>query len=76
MPRVLDDVLEAGRAAFRACRWQEAFDALGEVDASSPLGPDDLEKLATSAWWICRLADSIAARERALRGVSGRGTPA
>lgn len=56
MPRPLETLSE-GRAAFRACRWQEAFDALGEVDASSPLGAEDLEKLATSAWWLCRLQD-------------------
>jgi ATP/maltotriose-dependent transcriptional regulator MalT len=65
MPRPLETLSE-GRAAFRACRWQEAFDALGEVDASSPLGAEDLEKLATSAWWLCRLQDCILARERAL----------
>jgi ATP/maltotriose-dependent transcriptional regulator MalT len=75
MPRVLNDVLEAGREAFRACRWQEAFDALSDVDASRPLGPDDLEKLATSAWWICRLEDSIAARERALAAHLDAGHP-
>jgi ATP/maltotriose-dependent transcriptional regulator MalT len=75
MPRVLDDVLEAGRVAFRGCRWQEAFDALSEVDASSPLCPADLEKLATSAWWICRLKDCIAARERALAAHLEAGHP-
>jgi tetratricopeptide (TPR) repeat protein len=75
MPRVLDDVLEAGRGAFRACRWQEAFEAFSEADASSPLCPADLEKLAASAWWICRLKDCIAARERALAAHLEAGRP-
>jgi hypothetical protein len=55
-----------GARAFRAGGWQEAFDVLSEMDAASPLGFDDLEKLASSAWWICRIRECIAARERAL----------
>jgi ATP/maltotriose-dependent transcriptional regulator MalT len=66
--RAVSEVLEAlteGRAAFRACRWQDAYEALSEVDASSPLGAEDLEALGSSAWWICRLRECLAARERA-----------
>jgi ATP/maltotriose-dependent transcriptional regulator MalT len=65
----MSEVLEAlaeGRAAFRACRWQDAFDALSEVDASSPLAAEDLEALGSCAWWLCRLQVCLAARERAL----------
>jgi ATP/maltotriose-dependent transcriptional regulator MalT len=65
MPGVLE-ALNEGRAAFRSCRWQDAFDALREVDASSPLGPEDLEALGSSAWRLCRLQECLAARERAL----------
>jgi ATP/maltotriose-dependent transcriptional regulator MalT len=64
MPEVRD-LLENGRAAFRACRWRAAFDALSEADSVSPLGPEDLEALGSSAWWLCRLRECIAARERA-----------
>jgi hypothetical protein len=58
--------LDDGRAAFRAGDWHGAFEVLSGVDVSSPLGPEDLEMLASSAWWLCRLGDCIAARERAL----------
>jgi ATP/maltotriose-dependent transcriptional regulator MalT len=69
------EALKEGRAAFRACRWQEAFDALSEVDASSPLGAEDLEALGSSAWWLCRLQECLAARERALAAHLEGGRP-
>ena len=35
------------------------------ADAAGPLAPDDLDRLAETAWWIGRLAACISARERA-----------
>lgn len=65
MIRDADDTLQAGREASRQHAWSEAFDRLSAADSSSPLPPEDLERLAQAAWWTGRLAPSISARERA-----------
>lgn len=64
MPEVLD-ALDRGRGALQAGRWQEAFDALSDLDASSSLDAVDLESLGEAAWWLRRLDECVAARERA-----------
>ena len=61
----MDDTLETGRQAYSRHAWREAFDLLTAADAVGALPPEDLEALAQAAWWSGRLADSIAARERA-----------
>jgi tetratricopeptide (TPR) repeat protein len=58
--------LDQARSAFQAGSWQEAFDALSELDAASPLGAEDLEALGECAWWLSRREECIAARERAV----------
>lgn len=55
---------EAARAAARSHRWAEAdrlFRALDPADLDGPA----LDDLADTAWWCCRLDDSITARQRA-----------
>jgi len=42
-------LLEDGRSAFAEHRWGDAFQALTDADAHHPLGPADLECLATAA---------------------------
>lgn len=44
------DDLELGRAAFAANSWADAFTFLAAADEASPLGPDDLETLASAAY--------------------------
>jgi len=61
----IDGELQTGRQAFERHAWREAFDLLNAADASRGLPPEDLEALAEAAWWTGRLADCIAARERA-----------
>jgi tetratricopeptide (TPR) repeat protein len=56
---------EAGRSAFARHAWREAFETLTSARAIRPLGVEDDERLAESAWWIGRVDDCIAARERA-----------
>jgi class 3 adenylate cyclase len=65
MIRDAGDALQAGREASKRHAWPEAFDRLSAADTSSPLSPEDLERLAQAAWWVGRLAPSISARERA-----------
>jgi DNA-binding NarL/FixJ family response regulator len=54
--------LDRGRAAYRRRAWGEARAALA---AAEPLGPDDLEQLATAAFLMGRGDESVRAWERA-----------
>jgi DNA-binding CsgD family transcriptional regulator len=42
--------LSAGRAAYRRQAWREAYTELAAADQERPLGPDDLQRLATAAY--------------------------
>jgi DNA-binding CsgD family transcriptional regulator len=44
------EALHRGRSAFRAREWAEAFRQLSAADGLAPLGGNDLELLATSAF--------------------------
>lgn len=68
MSQVLGDALQAGRDAIARHAWREAFDLLGAADRERELAPGDLDTLAEAAWWIGRMRDCIAARERAHAG--------
>jgi class 3 adenylate cyclase/tetratricopeptide (TPR) repeat protein len=70
---VEENTLQAGRAAAERHSWREALDLLSEADRTGRLGPDDLMKLGEAAWWLGRLDDSIAAKERAYAGYSEAG---
>jgi hypothetical protein len=59
-----EDQLAAGREALQRHAWREAFEQLRGADLAEPLPPEDLELLAEAAWWVGRLDDSIAVRER------------
>ena len=48
-----DDV-ELGRAAYEQRAWKHAYDSLSRADRATPLGGDDLELLATSAYMLGR----------------------
>ena len=75
MSQVLDDSLEAGRGAARKHAWREAYDLLQLADADEPLGAEDLELLAESAWWTGRLEEAIEFRERAYAAYVEAGEP-
>lgn len=57
--------LESGRAAYARREWDDAFRALSQADAASPLAGADLERLAWSAGLTARDDDMLAAMERA-----------
>ncbi len=46
--------LERGREAYALFAWQDAHAALAAADGAAPLGGDDLELLATSAYMLGR----------------------
>src|SRR5207249_4077202 len=60
-----EDVQEPGRNAFARHAWREAFETFTNARATRALAVEDDERLAESAWWIGRVDDCIAARERA-----------
>ena len=57
--------LARGRDAAGRSEWAEAYVALSEADASSTMGPADLELLATAAYLMGHVRDSIGALQRA-----------
>ena len=71
----MPDPLEAARDAASRYSWAEAFDLFAEADAASPLGPDDLNKMAECAWWVGKMRHCIALRERAHAAYLKEGSP-
>ena len=68
-----EDQFAAGREALQRHAWREAFEQLRAADPAEALPPEDLELLAEAAWWVGRLDDSIAVRERTHAAYLGRG---
>lgn len=60
--------LQHGRDCYAARRWQEAYRALAGVDETTPLDPEDLERLATAAWLVGRDLEFQRLIERLHRG--------
>jgi DNA-binding NarL/FixJ family response regulator len=59
------ELVSRGREAFARRAWAEAFESLSRVDRAVPLGPDELELLATSAYMLGRDDEHVRALERA-----------
>ena len=53
------DELERGRAAHGRRAWRDAYAALSRADRAAPLGPADLEALATAAYMLGRDDDYV-----------------
>ena len=58
------DGIGHGRDASRPQPWAETYAALRDRDPSE-LSPQELEALADAAWWLSKIDESIAARQRA-----------
>lgn len=59
------NTLDQGREAYHRHAWEEAYAALSAADRAEPLGPDDLELLATAAYLTGRNLDYRTLLERA-----------
>jgi hypothetical protein len=57
--------LERGRQAYAREFWRDAFEALSKADQAAPLGAEDLELLARSAYLLGRDDDYVSGLERA-----------
>jgi len=62
------ETLERGRDAMQRHAWAEAMDVFVAADGDGGLGPDDLERLGTAAWWAGQPDASAEALERAFAG--------
>jgi DNA-binding CsgD family transcriptional regulator len=72
------DRVHQGRKSYRRRAWEDAYDSLSRADHLSPLAPEDLERLAISAYLIGRYRDFERILDRAHRAYleSGAGTRA
>jgi DNA-binding NarL/FixJ family response regulator len=59
------DELERGREWYATRAWADAFGSLSRADEADPLGAEDLELLATSAYMLGRDDHVLSALERA-----------
>src|SRR4051812_34987446 len=64
MTRADPGALERGRAAYERRAWADAFAALTLADGASPLGADDLERLALAAGLAGHEEEMLAPQER------------
>lgn len=59
--------LRRGRELCERGAWSDAFESLSIADGETPLGPADLERLATAAYVIGRDEDYTSTLDRAHR---------
>jgi DNA-binding NarL/FixJ family response regulator len=59
------ELVARGREAFARRAWADAFESLLRADQAAPLGAEELELLATSAYMLGRDGEQIRALERA-----------
>ncbi len=57
--------LERGRTSYVQHAWVDAYESLSHADEIDPLGQEDLERLATSAYMLGRDDDYVRCLERA-----------
>ena len=62
-----------GRECFERRAWADAFAELSAADRQAPLEPEDLERLATTAYLLGRDDDSVEVWERAHHELLRRG---
>lgn len=59
------DGLHRGREAYAGREWADAYESFELVDRTEPLGADDLELFAVSAFMLARDDDALGTLERA-----------
>jgi tetratricopeptide (TPR) repeat protein len=67
--------LDSGKGAYPRQQWPEIYAELSASDRQAPLEPDELERLATSAYLIGKDADSTDLWARAHQEFLTRGNP-
>ncbi|MDR6416085.1 LuxR C-terminal-related transcriptional regulator [Pseudarthrobacter sulfonivorans] len=69
----LDELLTSGREAFVRRDWAAANSNLAAARANSHLATGDLDALASSAWWLGNVPESLAVSEELYRHLAGEG---
>ncbi|HSL65490.1 MAG TPA: adenylate/guanylate cyclase domain-containing protein [Gaiellaceae bacterium] len=64
--------LDDARAAAERRAWREAYDLYTRVEGASPEAAD-LERFGEAAFWVGRLEEAVALRERAYAGYASAG---
>jgi len=64
-PSADDATLAMARAALADGLWSDAVGHFRAADEQGRLTPDELDSYGEAAWWVGRLTDAIAIRERA-----------
>ena len=59
------ELVSRGREAFAQRAWADAFESLSRADQAAPVGAEELELLATSAYMLGRDDEHVRALERA-----------
>ncbi|WP_194410502.1 LuxR family transcriptional regulator [Microbacterium cremeum] len=62
-------LIDSARSAFAASDWSTALEYLSTARSEAPLEVDDVVLMARSAWWLGRVAESLALAEEAFRGL-------
>ena len=65
--------LEHGRESYASRGWTDAYKSLSDANRSAPLGAEDLELLATSAYMLGRDDEHLTGLEGAHRMYLDRG---
>jgi class 3 adenylate cyclase len=69
------ETLELGREAVKRHAWAEAMETFTKADSQGGLSPEDLELLATAAWWAGQPEEATEALERAFAAHTEAGRP-
>jgi DNA-binding CsgD family transcriptional regulator len=56
---VSEDALRHARASYERQSWRQAYDLLAAADREAPLGPEDLDRLATCALMLGSESESV-----------------
>jgi DNA-binding CsgD family transcriptional regulator len=67
--------LARARVALRRSAWGDAYALLIAAERAAPLGPDDLEQLATAAWMLGRESEAAECWTRGHRAFLAAGQP-
>src|SRR5437870_4811249 len=72
---ITGETLDRGRESFRRQHWSDAYAQLSAAERETTLEPEDLERLATSAYLTGSDAESTDAWARAHQEFLARGEP-
>ncbi|HEV3408221.1 MAG TPA: adenylate/guanylate cyclase domain-containing protein [Gaiellaceae bacterium] len=65
MTQIVEEPLDAGRAAVARRAWREAFELLSGADGKADFNAEDLQALGDASYWTGHLDDALDAYERA-----------